>query len=239
MVAFRPNWGLDLWESMEPKDPGVVSTVDRAVEKLVQGKARYKAIERALAVPWFWIACAHHRESGGAFAGVMHNGERILGTGRRTSLHPEGRGPFLTWEESALDALRLQGLDRIDNPDDHDIEWTLARLLYQWEAYNGFGYIGRVNSPYVWSFTNHYDRGKFTRDHHYDPAAVDQQIGTAILLKRMMELDGDVASYFDDGLVEPEPDPAVDPMEAFNLMHANLETLVGRRVDLVIKETLR
>jgi hypothetical protein len=56
------------------------------------------------------------------------------------------------------------------------------------ERYNGFGYRPKgIHSPYLWSFSNHYTKGKFTADGHFDGDAVSKQIGAAVLLRRMSE----------------------------------------------------
>jgi hypothetical protein len=69
-------------------------------------------------------------------------------------------------------------------------DWTPARMAYEWEKYNGFGYrrAGRPLSPYLWSGSMHYTKGKFVADHKYDPNAVSQQIGTMCLLKALKDL---------------------------------------------------
>ena len=49
------------------------------------------------------------------------------------------------------------------------------------------GYRKRsVATPYLWSFTNHYDKGKFVADGKYDAEAISKQVGAAILLKELM-----------------------------------------------------
>jgi hypothetical protein len=63
-------------------------------------------------------------------------------------------------------------------------------LLYKLEGYNGYGYHRpdiNINSPYLWSFSNHYTKGKFIRDKEYSPTAVSKQCGAAILLRRLTE----------------------------------------------------
>jgi len=58
------------------------------------------------------------------------------------------------------------------------------------EGYNGFGYRTRhpeVLSPYLWSYSNHYESGKYVADGTFSPSAVSQQCGAAILLRRMSE----------------------------------------------------
>lgn len=154
---------------------------DRAAARLLQGKSRYLTVSRQTGVPWEWIAAVHWRERAGDFRGVLHNGEFILGTGRKTSLIPAGRGPFTTWEQSALDALRLKGLHLIT-------DWSMERCCYEFERFNGFGYrkgAGRPNSPYLWAGTNLYTIGKFTSDGNYDPSHVDQQLGAVPLFMKL------------------------------------------------------
>lgn len=71
-------------------------------------------------------------------------------------------------------------------------DWSLARTLWRFEGYNGFGYYPKgINSPYLWSFSNHYTKGKFVRDGVYDPAAVSKQCGAAAMLRALIDA-GDV-----------------------------------------------
>jgi lysozyme family protein len=59
------------------------------------------------------------------------------------------------------------------------------------ELYNGWGYrkIGSV-TPYLWSFSNLYVKGKFVRDGVLDPEVISKQTGAAVILKRMLEKGG-------------------------------------------------
>jgi len=165
-----------------------VDDAKNAANRILSHKARYKAVENQTGVPWFWIGCVHMRESSLDFSGVLHNGEPIIGTNRKTVLVPSGRGPFSSWEDAAIDAIELQRLNNVD-------EWPIERCLFQFEAYNGWGYFGRVASPYVWAGTNHYTKGKYTRDHHFDPNHVDRQIGCAAIMKALVEADKEVYNY--------------------------------------------
>ena len=60
----------------------------------------------------------------------------------------------------------------------------MLALLHRIEAFNGFGYrrAGRV-TPYLWSFSSLYGRGKFVADGRFDPKARSQQCGAAVMLK--------------------------------------------------------
>ncbi len=94
----------------------------------------------------------------------------------------EGEPPF-SWEESARDALRHQKFDDVD-------DWSLAGVLYQIEKYNGWGYRlhhPEVLSPYLWSFSNHYDRGKYIADGTWSETARSRQCGAAALIRRLEE----------------------------------------------------
>jgi hypothetical protein len=102
---------------------------------------------------------------------------------KKTTVVPIGRGPFTTFLAGALDAIRLQGMDKL-------APWTIEKVLFWLERFNGQGYAAHnVNSPYVWSWTNLYTAGKFTSDHGFDAGAVDKQGGCAAILKAIFILD--------------------------------------------------
>jgi hypothetical protein len=91
-----------------------------------------------------------------------------------------------TTSESAIDALTLEGFAEVKL-------WSIERIAYQLEAYNGWGYRSRntgVNSPYLWRATNQYQKGKFVRDGVFDPNAVSGQIGAMALLRRLIDTEG-------------------------------------------------
>lgn len=155
----------------------------RVVARILANRKRYEEVERATGVPWAWIACLHDREASGLFTGVLHNGERIIGTGKKTRLVPAGRGPFKTWAESAIDALKLKGLHKVT-------DWSIARMLYEAERFNGWGYTYKgVNSPYVWAGTNLQQSGKYVADHVWDPKAWDTQLGVAAVMMALEKED--------------------------------------------------
>jgi lysozyme family protein len=181
---------------------------DKVAERLVGARARYKAVEARTGVPWFIIAVIHQRESSGSFSGVLHNGERIIGTGRKTSLVPKGRGPFSSWEEAAADALVNCHPYAARNKD-----WSAGGALTLLEQYNGLGYFNKgIPSPYIWAGTNQYKKGKYVADGRFDPEHVDQQLGCAGLLMAMKEFDPSV----DLGSPRPVPPPDIPPPEPVN-----------------------
>src|SRR5437016_13123634 len=175
-----------LWQRMAIR-PERLNDVNAIASRLIGLKPRYQQVAETTKVPYAVIAVLHQREASADFSGVLHNGERIIGTGRLTRLVPANRGPFSTWEESAIDALTMppHSLQQVGS-------WTIERVCYEIEKYNGFGYRNHhpeVKSPYLWSFSNNYTSGKYVADGQFDSGAVDKQCGTMPILKRMMELD--------------------------------------------------
>lgn len=171
------------WNGMRIHD-AKRAAIDSAARRIMGGKALYRKVEAMTGVPWAFIGVLHYRESACDFRGVLHNGEKILGTGRKTGLVPKGRGPFATWEEAACDALALKGF-RPGAP-----AWSIIRCLYEGERFNGFGYRMRgVASAYLWSGSDQYVRGKYVADGKWSATTIDRQLGIAPLMKRLLELD--------------------------------------------------
>jgi lysozyme family protein len=60
-------------------------------------------------------------------------------------------------------------------------------MLYRFEKYNGFGYRRRgIVSPYLWSFSNQYTKGKYIADGKWSSEAVSRQCGAALLVKELV-----------------------------------------------------
>jgi lysozyme family protein len=182
--ALRPEYSR-LWAKMTVTAPR--AELDATARKLLDAKPRYQAVEKTTTVPWVVIAVIHERESGADFHCVLHNGERIIDTGRKTTLVPKGRGPFATWEAAAEDALALDRLTKVK-------DWSIEHTCYMLELYNGFGYRAHhINSPYLWAGSSNYVHGKFVRDGVFDSSAVDRQLGCMPLIKTMMVFDATIS----------------------------------------------
>ncbi len=147
-----------------------------------KAKQRYQTVAARTAVPWWFIAVVHERESSQSWMASLAQGDRW----DKVSVHvPVGRGPFRSWEEAAIDALLycppFAGRNR---------DWSVGGALTMLEQYNGLGYAKRgVPSPYLWAATDQYTSGKYVRDGVYDAGAVDQQLGCAGMLMAMAALD--------------------------------------------------
>lgn len=171
-------------------------------KRLVAAKARYLTVERISGVPWPFIAVTHQRESSQRWDRSLAQGDPW----NRVSTHvPKGRGPFSSWEDAAIDALAGCAPFAARNKD-----WSVGGMLTMLERYNGVGYANKgLPSPYVWSGTDQYQRGKYIRDGVFDANTVDVQLGCAGLLLAMRALDPTIQL---DGKVVVLPKPA--PVDA-------------------------
>lgn len=176
--------------------------IDAQAAKIEANRARYDAVSKKTGVPWDVIGVIHYREISGSFAGVLHNGQRIIGTGKKTTLVPKGRGPFSSWEDAAVDALMNCHPYAGKNKD-----WSIAGTLDILERYNGLGYRNKgLPSPYLWAGTDQYVKGKYVADGKYDPNHVDQQLGVAPILMKIRE-----ATAAPPTPTKPAPSPAPVP----------------------------
>ena len=165
-------------------NPGKLAEIKTILNKIMAGKSRYETVANKLNIPWYFIGITHNLEGGSNFKTHLHNGDPLTA---RTVQVPKGRpktgNPPFEWEFSAEDALTFEGLDKWT-------DWSIPGILYKLEAYNGYGYHRssiNINSPYLWSYSNHYIKGKFVKDGVYNPNAVSKQCGAAILLRRITE----------------------------------------------------
>ena len=83
------------------------------------------------------------------------------------------------------DALDYEGFDEFSS----DVWRTPEGILYALELFNGMGYRRyhpQVNTPYLWSGTNHYGTspsiGKYTSDGRWNVRAISRQTGAAAIM---------------------------------------------------------
>ena len=162
--------------------PSLVSMVHGVAGRLCSAKSRYQIVEAKTNVPWSIIAVIHERESSQSWLASLAQGDPW----NRVSIHtPKGRGPFHSWEDAAIDALVICSPHAASWKD-----WSIGGALTLLEQYNGLGYaMHDIPSPYIWASTDQYHSGKYIADGHFDPNAIDHQLGCAALLKSMMFLD--------------------------------------------------
>lgn len=202
-VALTPESSIarheeDLFKSATLKNE-YLHEIDTVLAKLLPGQLVYRAVSNSVNkdMPW-WIVCLEHAMEAGAkqrpFNYHLHCGDSLTG---RTFHVPKGRPLFnpghgtnppstknpYTFQESAIDAMKLAGYDK-------QADFSLGKILYDFEKFNGLGYRKyhpEVNSPYLWSFTSLYSKGKYVGDGKWDSSAVSEQPGCAAYLIRMKE----------------------------------------------------
>ena len=175
---------LDLFDTCVVR-PERQSTVNFYVDTLTATKNRsiYEQVEEAVCVPWYFIGAIHALETSFNFRDHLHNGDPISA---RTFHVPAGRPkqwlPPSDWVSSAKDALEYEKYT-------NHTDWNLAKLLYRLEKYNGTRsrLEHGINTPYLWSFSNHYTSGKFVADNVWSSVAVSNQPGTAVMIKELVK----------------------------------------------------
>lgn len=162
-----------------------ITRVEKCITTILANRARYDTVSALTGgVPWYVMAAIHNLESSLRFTRHLHNGDPLTA---RTVHVPQGRpkagSPPFSWEDSAADALKFRKLHRWDN-------WSLPGVLYKLEGYNGWGYRRYhpdVLSPYLWSSSTHYTKGKYVADGTWSDKAISQQIGAAVILRRLAQ----------------------------------------------------
>lgn len=145
-------------------------------------KDTYMEIQNKTGVWWYHVAVIHRRENP-SFNSYLGNGDPLS---RSTTHVPAGRGPFPDFVSGALDALHLDGLDKVVPP------WPIEKILYWCEVFNGAGYWNKgMPSPYIWGATNIQVRGKYVSDgpDGWSSTTWDTQPGCAAILWMLGHLD--------------------------------------------------
>ncbi|NDB64666.1 MAG: hypothetical protein EB165_02730 [Euryarchaeota archaeon] len=196
-----------LWATMQMRQ-NWTGAIDRRAKQIIGNRAHYQEVSALTGVPWWMVGAIHSMESGLNFGTHLHNGDSLK---KRTWRVPRGRplgsSPPFTWEFSACDAIRMKGWHKIQ-------DWSIERVLYELERYNGWGYrlYRGIQSPYLWSGTQHYARGKYIADGKWSSTAVSGQTGCAPLLARIFEIsEAFPAQATDIPLPHRKPELAPDP----------------------------
>jgi lysozyme family protein len=210
---------IERWRSMVIRPEREIE-VRAIARKLLANKSRYQEIEKATGVPWYVVAVLHQRESDADFNTYLGNGDPLS---HPTVNVPAHRGPFASFEAGAVDALRYDSLDKIKS-------WPIEQIAYCCEKFNGFGYRSHgIPSPYLWSFSNLYQRGKYVSDGQWSSSAIDQQCGTMPMLKELANLDPTIPGSMVVAITPiepPKPVPAPGSLELHDLGHRIRRTML-------------
>lgn len=177
------------WTSHKTK-PSFATAGHKFAQRALVHKAEYQQIadevhkQTGHRFPWWFIPLVHERECVRGVDNWLCNIAQGCKYAVKCNIIPHS-GPFGTFFQAAVDALIVQA--------PHAGKWTNwsgGGALTIAEAYNGLGYarMGRP-SPYIWSGTDQYVRGKYVSDGKYDANKVDTQLGVAVALQALIDLD--------------------------------------------------
>lgn len=177
-----PNYPL-LWNGCKVDDDKKADVLNTVKKYWIPNKDKYLRVSKLTGVPSWVVFAIHWKEASCRFDGALHNGDRCIGNGKKTWNVPSGRGPFNTWEETAIDALLMK-------KNIFPYWESIPRALEFCEKYNGLGHRNKGElSPYIWAYTNNHDEtGNYVSDGKYSSTAVIRSAGVASLLLAMIEL---------------------------------------------------
>ena len=176
------------------------SDMDAEIQKFADAYERnidrYIELSKLTSVPPEVLAVIHYRENtsdylNGDFQVYLHNGERL---GEVTVREPKGI-LYDDFDTAAIDAIAGKS-DYIEKYHLYSNSEDIIAMMCFLEVYNGLGYYNNNHvSPYSYSGTNLYVSGKYVEDLNadgemisaYHSEIVDQQVGSYLLLKAIME----------------------------------------------------
>lgn len=155
-----------------------------------KAQKKYRKITKKAKVPRQLIAAIHYREDVndclyGKFRVYLHNGQKL---GKKTTIAPVGKffrkGQFV---KAAIDAIH----DKETYREEYNLSYgskDMAAMLALAEKFNGTGYTDYHdgNSPYLYSGTSLYVKGKYKEDGDYDGNLIDKQVGVFALINAIM-----------------------------------------------------
>lgn len=216
-----------LWQSMEIR-PNKRGNVEATAKKILSYREIYEQVEASTKVPWYVVGIIHAMEASCNFKCHLHNGDPLTKKTRRV---PKGRplrgkAPF-SWHESACDALQMKSLQKIKT-------WPIERICWELERYNGWGYRkyhSETLSPYLWSYSNHYTKGKYVKDGVWSATAVSSQSGAMAILAVLMELCADVRPTLETITVDDDDGDVAFPKADGPLAELKPSDVDSRTVD--------
>lgn len=159
--AKNTEWGAYELKflSFVPKSEAVYAAAS-ILKRIEAAKEKYVEVARQARVPYLLVGIIHYLEANNDFTRSVRDGSKL----------PAGKD----WVKDAVEVMKAYSSN----------EWTVGKMLWTMEKHNGFGYKRRgIETPYLWSGTNLYKKGKYVRDGVFDPEAVSKQIGGALILR--------------------------------------------------------
>lgn len=192
----------NLWSNMVIR-PERVKELNLICDKIQKNIEKFANVEIKTGVPSSVVAAIFQKEASLNFNKCLHNGDPW---NKVTVNVPKGRGPFISWEESAVDALigdHPYSKKRLIAEINKTNVWDITEALWFMESYNGWGYYlyhSETSSPYLWAATKIYTAGGYPRDGKYSATHVVKNPGAAAILKTL-----ELRKQLDLTLVDSEP----------------------------------
>lgn len=182
--------------------PEKQSSVDWCVNKLIPLKDKYISIAAQIGCPWWVVGLIHGMESSFKICWLANGDSLDAATVHvPAGLTVPGKKPPYDFIDAAVVSLKHEGWDKKK-------DWSLGSILIELEKYNGSGYANRgLNSPYLWSFTNKAQKGRYVADGQFDPNSWSNQTGCCAMLKELVKRG--VVSL--GAIPQPEPKPEPTP----------------------------
>lgn len=227
----------NLWDKAQPTNPHGAALI---AKDILDHRNLLQPVEDATDVPWWLVGCWLYRESDLNFSTYLGNGQSLA---RVTTIVPVGRGPFQSFAQGAIDAIRYEhnarggGFYKIGKEN-----WTLEYCLWASEEWNGEGYYSTgINSPYVWDWTDLYTSGLYTFDHHFDPNTKENRAGVAAIMLALFSYEPDLQPAriaqevpAPQPAPQPQPQPKEPPMATPTTVPAPANVDVGAEIAKLI-----
>ena len=166
-----------------------ISTLQWYFRQFLKVSGELIEAEDLTALPHWFLAGIDMREMSFNHTGHFANGDKIIGTGKKTYRVPAGLGPAATWAISVRQAIDYEEhhnerFDQLVGPNMNFID-----ALEAWEIYNGLGFRSKGEySEYVMAFTNHHDEtGRYVADGRYSSSSKVVRPGAAAFVLYMLE----------------------------------------------------
>lgn len=181
--------------------PEAAHAIDEVAQRILKSRARFDLVTAAIGVPVVFSGPSFEREADLNFNLSPAQGDPW----RQVSRHvPKNRGPFKSWQDAAVDAYRLNGLDQVGGAN-----WNWELVCFYFETFNGFGYrdFHHMHSPYLWAGTNIQTIGKYTADGKF-AQEWDTQLGAVPVARRLAVLAPDLNIPMLNAITIPPPKPS-------------------------------
>lgn len=177
-----PDWSYIADNIKLDKESSKRSTLNYYYLQYLKVENEIKLAAKLSNAPFWFIAGIDMREMSFIHTGHFANGEKIIGTGKKTSkLWPYGLGPADTWSDSVLQALDYERNHSSKFKQLVNKDMDFGQALEASEIYNGHGFRTKgVYSEYNVGFTNFSEElGRYVADGRYNPNARVTRPGVA------------------------------------------------------------